>query len=383
MGGAEIRVLVLCAEIGEGHLTAANALAAELRTREVVSGVALRTDLQVLGRRFGRFMELGLRAHLGGIGSPHDQLSRLSYELGYRLFFERALPRAAGQRALLALGGSGLLETVSKSAADVVVADYPVISAVLGQLRARGRLSVPVCSSISDPAGLWYWAHPGIDMHLLCWPESLTEVERIAGPGRAVAVRPLIDRRYADPPTRARARAALALPADQPVIIVSGGGWGVGDLVGAADVALAVLPQATVICLAGRSREAQRRLRSAHGASNRVRILSFTQRMPELLAAADVLIHTTGGSTSLEARVAGCRLISYGTSVAHVRRHAQALAELGIAMWAKDRAELARALPRALTQPAPTPLALDGLPSAAEIVIELASRRGSVRASAS
>ena len=65
-------------------------------------------------------------------------------------------------------------------------------------------------------------------------PSRIEEVERIAGPGSV---------RWAKPPTspaflaprvaRATPARALGLPAEGPVIAVSGGGWGVGDLIGA------------------------------------------------------------------------------------------------------------------------------------------------------
>ena len=29
-----------------------------------------------------------------------------------------------------------------------------------------------------------FWAHPGIDMHFITHPETIEEVERIAGPGQ-------------------------------------------------------------------------------------------------------------------------------------------------------------------------------------------------------
>ena len=137
---------------------------------------------------------------------------------------------------------------------------YPVLSAALGGLRARGRLAVPVCSWISDPAGLQYWAHPGIDLHLLAWPQAEAEVTQIAGPGKAVVVAPPIDPRFRALPSRSAARQALALPDTAPVILVSGGGWGVGDLAGAAQIALRAIPGAVVVALAGHSEAAQRQL---------------------------------------------------------------------------------------------------------------------------
>jgi UDP-N-acetylglucosamine:LPS N-acetylglucosamine transferase len=362
----------MCADIGEGHLTIARALAHRLCERDEAAEVELRTDLQVMGDLFGRFMEAGFHAHLDGIGQPGRGVQRLSYELAYRVFFEQAAPRHAAHLALAALGGRGLKRTIGAFDADVVVTEYPVLSAALGQLRALGRLGVPVCSSISDPAGLYYWAHPGIDLHLLSWPEALAEVDRIAGRGRAVVVRPLIDARFLRPPTRADARRALELDSEQTVVLVSGGGWGVGDLAGAAAVALDTAPDARVICLAGWSEEARRLLLDRHGNDTRVEVLGFTDRMPELLAAASVLIHTTGGTTALEARVVGCPLINFDTTVAHVRAHARAMAEHGLAEWAPDRHQLAEALRRSLAQAPPPPVRTETLPEAAELVLQLA-----------
>jgi UDP-N-acetylglucosamine:LPS N-acetylglucosamine transferase len=371
---SQTRILILSADIGAGHLTSARALAASLEASNQAPAVDLRSDLRVMGPVMGRFMDRGFNAHLDGIGRPGLSLRRLSYELGYRVFFQRARPRQAAHLALAALGGRGLRQTIAASRPDVVVTEFPVLSAALGQLRAMGRLAVPVCSAISDPAGLWYWAHPGIDLHLASWPEALPEIERIAGPGRAVAVRPVIDSRLARPAGRPEARAGLGLPADAPVVVISGGGWGVGDMAGATEVVLSVLPEANVVCLAGRSAETRRRLLERHGQDARVRVLGFTDTMPELLAAADVIIHTTGGTTALEARVVGCRLINFGRAVAHVRAHARAMAEQGLAEWAPDLSDLAAAIRRSLSQPQPPGASLDDLPEAADLILGLARR---------
>jgi len=360
------RVLVLCADIGEGHLTTARALTSRLREHPAVDAVELRSDLTVMGPRMGRFMERGFHTHL--------EQGRPSYDLAYRVFFQPEIPRRAGQLALALLGGRGLLRTIAGFRADVVVTEYPVLSAALGELRRLRRLPIPVCSSISDPAGLHYWAHPGIDLHLLNWPESLIEVERIAGPGKSVVVRPQLDSRYLEPLDRNAARVQLGLPLDSRLVVVSGGGWGMGDLMGATEVARAMTAPVTVVAVAGRSESTHAALIATFGQDPSVRVLGFTQQMPQLLMAADVLIHTTGGTTALEARVVGCPLINYGTGVAHVRAHARRLAELGLGQWAPDRRSLGPALQRALAAGRGSPLDVEGLPDSADEVVGLLRR---------
>ena len=361
-----IRALVLCADIGEGHITVARELATQLQTRPSVDAVGLRTDLSVMGKRFGGFMTRGFEVHLDGIG--------WTYDLAYRVFFERSLPRTVGHLALAAFGQRGLRRALDEFRPDVVVTEYPLLSAALGQLRAMKRLSVPVCSSISDPAGLYYWAHPGIDLHLLSWPEAAAEVERIAGPGRSAAVRPPIAPGFLEAPDPATARAQLDLPATAPVVVVSGGGWGMGDLVGAVEVAQAVVFDGVVLCLTGRSEPAFETLSRRFARQHGVRVVAFTSKMPQLLAAADALIHTTGGTTALEARAVGCPLVNYGSGVAHVLAHARALAEWGIAEWAPDRVALSGALRRALAGGRRKPPPADALPDAADLVLRVAMR---------
>ena len=218
---------------------------------------------------------------------------------------------------------------------------------MLGELRRKGRLNVPCYSSITDLAGLRFWAHPGIDLHFVTHPESIEEVEKIAGPGSA---------RWAKPPTSpaflaARSMptrgAALGLPAEGKVIAVSGGGWGVGDLLGATRAALAV-PDATVLCLCGRNDKLRARVAKQFGTEPRLRLMGFTDRMGDVLAASDALVHSSAGLTVLEAIIRGCPVISYGFGYGHVRASNAALERFGLAQVAKSESELGPALERAL-----------------------------------
>ncbi len=71
-----------------------------------------------------------------------------------------------------------------------------------------------------------------------------------------------------------------------------------------------------------------------------MRVYGFTDKMPEILAAADVLVHSTGGVTCLEARAAGTPVISYGLPVGHARLNTRAMAALDLLRLANDRDEL-------------------------------------------
>jgi processive 1,2-diacylglycerol beta-glucosyltransferase len=352
------RVLILSAAIGEGHDGPARELAASLR--ESGAQVAIVDGLRTMGPPFYA---------LGVGGSPlHTPAGNALFEVEFWLLSRCPPTRRFAGWALTALGGRGLLRLIARGRPDVVVSTYPGVSEVLGRLRARGRLPVPVVSAVTDLAALRWWAHPGIDLHLVTHPESADEVRAIAGPGaEIVAVTGFSAPAFLAPPGRRGARRRLDLPEGGSVVVVSGGGWAVGDLAGAVQAALDA-GAAAVVALCGRNAEVRARVEARFGAEPRVRAVGFTDRMPEVLAAADALVHSTAGLTVLEALVVGCPTISYGWSRGHVRTNNEAFARHGLAQIAHTPAELAAALRRALgTRPDPYP-SWSSWPTAAEVV---------------
>jgi UDP-N-acetylglucosamine:LPS N-acetylglucosamine transferase len=248
------------------------------------------------------------------------------------------------------------------------------VSEVLGRLRRRGRLQVPLVSAITDLAALHFWAHPGVDVHLVTHPESIAEVRSIAPGSRVVCTSGLTSPDFLVGRAPADARRALGLPPlAGPVVAISGGGWAVGDLAGAASVALGI-DAATVVCLCGRNDEVRARLERAFAREPRVQVVGFTDRMGDWLAAADVLVHSTAGLTVLEAIMRGCAVISYGWGRGHIRANNRAYTRFGLAEVATTRGELAATLRRALERrPAPD-LSFAELPAAASVVLAEAAR---------
>ena len=206
-------------------------------------------------------------------------------------------------------------------------------------LRENRRLEVPVQSAITDLAGLRYWVHPGVDMHYVTHPESIEEVEKLAGPGSVEWMRPPISSDFLMPRTRRDAREALGLPAHDRIVLVSGGGWGIGDLEGAIESALKG-DDTYVVCITGRNEGARERLEQRFAGNERVRVLGFTEQMSDWMAASDAMIHATAGLTVLEAHIRGCPVVSYGFNAGHLRANNAAYDRFGLAEVARSEHEL-------------------------------------------
>jgi processive 1,2-diacylglycerol beta-glucosyltransferase len=357
-----VRVLIFSASIGEGHDLPAQVLAEGIMREAPGAEIEIVDSLAVVGWLTRRLVMDSSRFH-------SKWGSRL-FDLSYRLITDVRPTRWFAGHLTQWLAARKIRRAVLNRDPDIVVSTYPGTTEVLGHLRRKGRIDCPVVSAITDLAALRYWAHPGVDLHLITHPESAEEVLQIA-PGTDVrCVRGLTDERFYAPPSQAEARRELGLPPGGPVVIVSGGGWAVGDLEGAAEEGLGV-PGATVVCLCGRNEALQGELARHFADDPRVRVEGFTDRMPDWFAAADVLVHSTAGLTVLEAIMEGCGVVSYGWGRGHVRVNNAAFVRFGLAEVARSREELGEALVRALAASGTPDDSFAGLPTAASAVLGL------------
>jgi UDP-N-acetylglucosamine:LPS N-acetylglucosamine transferase len=355
-------VLILSASIGEGHDLPARVLADGLAAECPGLAVRIEDGLMAMGWPVDRVV-------MGG-APLHSKWGNRLFDLEYTLITH--VPTRWLAAALLhGLGWRGLARLIAEVDPDIVVSTYPGVTEVLGWMRRRGRLRVPAVSAITDLAALRYWANPDVDLHLVTHPESVEEVRGLAPASRIECVRGLTSPDFLAPRDRAGARSALDLPEAHPIVVVSGGGWAVGDLEGAVEVALAV-PDLFVVCLCGRNEAVREQVERRFAGEPRMRTMGFTDRMGDLLAAADVLVHSTAGLTVLEAIIRGCSVISYGWGVAHIRVNNRAFARHDLAEVATSPAALAAAIRRALGRSPVPDRSFEALPSAASVVLETA-----------
>jgi processive 1,2-diacylglycerol beta-glucosyltransferase len=359
------RVLILTADIGAGHDLPAELLRdAILDTWDPGTTVMVADGIRNMGPLIHRLLRSGSETVLEKLPRAFD----VQYWLVSRFPPTMWLSGVLGET----FGLPRIRRLVEHTRADVVVSTYPATTELLARMRVDGTLHVPVVAAITDLAALRYWASPGVDRHLVIHAESAEEVREIAGAtADIVHVRGFSKPEFEHPPAREDARAALGLQLTGPVVLVSGGGWGIGDVATAARTVLAI-PGAVAVCLCGTNQGLKARLADEFGAEPRVRIEGFTDRMADWMSAADVLVHSTAGLTVLEAEMCGTWAISFGWGVGHIRLNNRAYERFGLAAVAADEAQLAVALRTALAAPRPR---ADGffasLPTAAEAVREL------------
>jgi processive 1,2-diacylglycerol beta-glucosyltransferase len=258
------RVLILSADVGEGHAAAARALAEQLGDAPERPEVTIIDGLAAMGPFVRPVVEDGYRVQLRFV--PR------TYTAVYWLLKHVAPVRMVARRLLCVFGSRPLARSIAEHEPDVIVSTYPAVTVALAQLRRTGVVSVPTVATITDLTGLFFWAQPGIDMHLVMYGESVSPVERIAGPGSVRLVSPLISAEFLEPRSSLGARRSLGLPEEGRIVVVSGGGWGVGDIAGAVREFIRVPEVSTIACLAGHNDQLARRRGASFAGHQRGRV---------------------------------------------------------------------------------------------------------------
>ena len=185
------RVLVLSADVGEGHAAAARALARQIDDAPQPAEVAVIDGLAAMGPLLRPVVEDGYRVQL--------RFMPWTYTAIYWLLEHIAPIRGLTRRLLCLLGSRPLARCIAAHEPDVIVSTYPAVTVVLARLRRTGVVRCPTVATITDLTGLFFWAQSGIDTHIVMYDESISAVEAIAGPGSARLARPLISAEFLSP----------------------------------------------------------------------------------------------------------------------------------------------------------------------------------------
>src|SRR5207249_3369244 len=140
------RVLILSADVGEGHAAAARALARQIEDAPQPAHVTVIDGLRAMGHVLHPVVEDGYRIQL--------RLVPWTYTIFYWLL-EHVPPVRGFTRWLLCVFGSRpLARAVARHDPDVIVSTYPAITVVLARLRRTGAVRCPTVATITDLTGL-------------------------------------------------------------------------------------------------------------------------------------------------------------------------------------------------------------------------------------
>jgi UDP-N-acetylglucosamine:LPS N-acetylglucosamine transferase len=337
------RILIVSADMGEGHNAVGRALQAAAERIWPGCQYYWVDTLDAMGRGVGPLFR---RIYVTNV-----ETTPWLYDFFYRSVWRYHWFAASSKRFIGAWSGRRLAAHIARVRPDLIVSTYPMGSAGLAWLRRHRGLAVPVGAWVSDFAPHPFWVYRDLDLHLVMH-EVAVPVARESEPGATVIVSaPTVTDAFG-PGDRAAARRRLDLPVDAFIAVVSCGSLGFGR----SEVAIRELlqggdPHVCVVVVCGRNEALRDRIRSGFATDDRVRVLGWVDDMAALMVAANVVVTTAGGVTSLEALACGRAVLMHRPIAGHGKANAELMARAGVAETCPGDGDLARAVGRLRREP--------------------------------
>jgi processive 1,2-diacylglycerol beta-glucosyltransferase len=332
------KILVLSASVGAGHLRAAQAV--ELALRETAPGGTELRNVDVLSLTNSTFRKIYGEAYL-------DVVNKAPHVLGffYDLMDRPRKPKSARDQFALALKNLNLKKfcaLVECEKWDVVVNTHFLPPEIIRDLKKRGKLNVPQVTVVTDFDVHGMWVNDPLDRYCCATNEAAAYLETLGVAKSRITVTGIpVHPVFSKPRDRDEALKAHGLKGDRPVVLQLSGGFGVGPIEKLFRSILSIETPLEVVVVAGRNEKVKAQLQKLSVPSrHRAKVMGFTDKIDELMAAADVVVTKPGGLTSSEVLARGAAMAIVNPIPGQESRNSDYLLENGAAIKINNSATL-------------------------------------------
>lgn len=344
----EPRILIVSASIGTGHNQAAAAIGQELRSQRPQAQIDIIDFLQ-----YGSYYRGSL------LRETYLKILHLFPEV-FDFLFRWTAGKGQQVKSLFAYSSKKRITELRRQfKPHILVFTHPFPCAAACYLKRQGVLDLPVAAVVTDFGVHPFWIYREVDAYFVAH-ENLRQqlVDKGINAGRVRACGIPIDKKYSEEVIRSE-----GVIKEEPVMLIMGGGLGLGPL-DSVLVHLEAFPHPLrVFVVAGSNRKLLPKLREMVGKSrHKIRILGFTEKINQLMEAADLLITKAGGLTASEALAKGLPMLFIPVIPGHEAENARFLVQQGAAVQVRDVEEIPRCLQYLLVEQSGV---LDGMRRAA------------------
>jgi processive 1,2-diacylglycerol beta-glucosyltransferase len=339
------RILILSASVGNGHVTAAEALKKAFEIRELAGEVRHEDVLRFTNPLFRRLYS---KAYIGLVNSMPEVLGWMYDNLDEpwknekrRLFFDKLNTRP-------------FVKMLREYNPDLVVCTHFLPSEIISYLKYKGRMNVPQAIVVTDfdMHAMWLCRH--YEHYFVALDETEHYLRSLGCPAEKITVSGIpIDPKFSETKPAREMRLKYGVDPDMPTVMLSLGGFGVGRIDTLLDGLRAITTPVQVLAMCGKNEELRTKLEHENTVNGGARIVpvGYTREMDEYMSASDLIVGKPGGLTTCEALAKGLVFVIANPIPGQEERNADHLLERGCAIRSNNPATLAYKIEQLINDP--------------------------------
>ena len=332
-----LRILVLSASVGAGHLRAAEAV--ELALRQKLPDATVR-NIDVLEMTNRLFRRVYGQFYL-------DLVNKAPHALGY--FYDMLdQPRSSKKRTdklrlyLEKLNLKTFLKFLKAEPWDLVINTHFLPAEIIASLRQQKEIALPQVTATTDFETHRLWVNQPCDRYFTATAEGALYLQHWGVPAADTFVTGIpIPPVFSTPKDRSACIAKHGLVADRPIILQLSGGFGVGPIEKIFHGLLSVEQPIQLVTITGRNEKLKELLSKIKPPDrHKIKVIGFTKEIDELMQAADLVVSKPGGLTTSEVLARGAVMVIVNPIPGQESRNSDYLLENGAAIKANNIATL-------------------------------------------
>lgn len=327
------RILILSASVGNGHMTAAEALKKAFEIKGLANEVrhedVLKFTNPLFRRLYGNAYISLVNSMPEVLGWVYDSLDEPWKNEKRRLFFDKLNTRP-------------FVKMLRDYDPDWIVCTHFLPSEIISDLKGKGKMSTPQAIVVTDFDMHAMWLCRNYEHYFVALEETAVYLRSLGVSDEKMTVSGIpIDPKFADTKPAKEMRAKYGLDPDTPTVMLSLGGFGVGRIDTLLDGLRAIKTPVQVLAMCGKNEELKSKLeRETKQSGARVIPIGYTRDMDEYMSASDLIVGKPGGLTTCEALAKGLVFVIANPIPGQEERNADHLLEQGAAIRSNNPATL-------------------------------------------
>ncbi len=338
-----MRVLILYVSVGTGHMKAAEALKESIERQFSGWSVDVFDTLKYINPVIDKIV---VGSYLGALKRSPGLYSRLYTASGSGTGIYDV---SKAINKILSFKLNSLINDYKPSA---VVCTHPFPMQMLSTLKERKKLTIPAVAVLTDYVVHSLWLDNGMDAFIVANDLMKTEMMERGIPGNIIFPYGIpVSPKFLTAADKNKLKLELGLD-NKFTVLVMGGGMGFGNIENAMASLLDCDIDIQIIAVTGTNQKLKTQLeQSAIKSKKKVLVLSYTDKINELMDISDLLITKPGGMTISEALVKGLPIFIISPIPGQEEGNANFLLRSGVASKIEDSSQLINVLSRVANDP--------------------------------
>ena len=338
------RILIMSASVGNGHVTAAEALKKAFESRGLAREVRHEDTLKFTNPLFRRLYGRAYIDLVNNIpevlGWMYDQLDEPWKNEKRRLFFDK-------------LNTQPFVKMVREYKPDWIVCTHFLPAEIISDLKRKEKMTCPQAIVVTDFDMHALWLCRNFERYFVALDETRYYLETLGFPSGKISVSGIpIDPKFAETKPKQELRKKYGLDPDLPTIILSLGGFGVGRIDDLIASLRKISTPVQILAMCGRNEELKAKLEADQDSPGaRVVPVGYTREMDEYMSASDLIVGKPGGLTTCEALAKGLVFVIVNPIPGQEERNSDHLLENGCAIRSNNPATLGYKIEQLLRDP--------------------------------